>query len=495
MAKRMQEGKGEERIVARSKPTLNLASQAATSSSTVQSPYRVEKSEDTQGTLSTRWEEYRETCSERTQSRHSVEFSSVAKRCNGGREYEETLSGRAEPGTPEFPWKSEEYDETRRFRKLRHQQYWQNLATQPPNICCPLTASWDGFLECETKIWSQFGRQNGKSRCERGFMGNLYVRHSSSCSSSWKRLFREFTFRQENQSMRSLKTVVPSNWDTDHGSDRNYRYSCDRLAAATVAKDNLAYWQGSSFATANIYVFSDSVLCLGGVSPDLIRAWKDKINWFMDSRSIQRIGSNRRWAGGVRVEKFPWISATSGIFAEIQKDDDWNKNVNLSTTKEGSSSCQCFTTLNEENWETERVALRNLSLRSMFEKIAPGHRSCLGPGSESRWYGTLRFPTQWRMGRSCWDHDDQCQWKWTSRFSRIQCFWERGDLKSKGKGWSTVHFNGSDETIEVILRAVIPSISSASTEQWTSVETQLGRYPETRRVRWNLERLSSWKLL
>ena len=38
MAKRMQEEKGEERIVAKSKQTLNLVSHAATSSSTVQSP-------------------------------------------------------------------------------------------------------------------------------------------------------------------------------------------------------------------------------------------------------------------------------------------------------------------------------------------------------------------------------------------------------------------------------------------------------------------------
>ena len=37
MAKRMQEEKGEERVVSKSKPTLNLVSHVATSSSTVQS--------------------------------------------------------------------------------------------------------------------------------------------------------------------------------------------------------------------------------------------------------------------------------------------------------------------------------------------------------------------------------------------------------------------------------------------------------------------------
>ena len=32
---------------------------------------------------------------------------------------------------------------------------------------------------------------------------------------------------------------------------------------------------------------------------------------------------------------------------------------------------------------------------------------------------------------------------------------EREELKSKGEGRSTIHFNGSDETIEVILRTGI----------------------------------------
>ena len=35
------------------------------------------------------------------------------------------------------------------------------------------------------------------------------------------------------------------------------------------------------------------------------------------------------------------------------------------------------------------------------------------------------------------------------------CAFERGDLKSKGKGNLSIHFNASDETVEVILRTVI----------------------------------------
>ena len=37
--------------------------------------------------------------------------------------------------------------------------------------------------------------------------------------------------------------------------------------------------------------------------------------------------------------------------------------------------------------------------------------------------------------RSCrWRHDDHLQWKWTSHIPWIQCFFERGSLRSKGEG-------------------------------------------------------------
>ena len=38
---------------------------------------------------------------------------------------------------------------------------------------------------------------------------------------------------------------------------------------------------------------------------------------------------------------------------------------------------------------------------------------------------------------------------------------ERGELQSKGNGKSTTHFNGSDETVEVVLRTII-SVSQLS---------------------------------
>ena len=41
------------------------------------------------------------------------------------------------------------------------------------------------------------------------------------------------------------------------------------------------------FATAKTYVFSDSVLCMVGICSNQVKAWKQKIDWFMNSRQYR----------------------------------------------------------------------------------------------------------------------------------------------------------------------------------------------------------------
>ena len=101
MAKRMQEEKGEERIVAVSKPTLNLVTHAAT----VQSPIASKSPGIFKAPCHRDWKSTGRPVARETQSRRNVEFSSVAKRCNVGREYEETRSGKEEPRTSEMSTK------------------------------------------------------------------------------------------------------------------------------------------------------------------------------------------------------------------------------------------------------------------------------------------------------------------------------------------------------------------------------------------------------
>ena len=42
---------------------------------------------------------------------------------------------------------------------------------------------------------------------------------------------------------------------------------------------------------------------------------------------------------------------------------------------------------------------------------------------------------------------------------------ERGELRSKAGDKKTIHFNGSEQNVELILRTIFLQISSVSTEQ------------------------------
>ena len=90
--------------------------------------------------------------------------------------------------------------------------------------------------------------------------------------------------------------------------------------------------------------------------------------------------------------------------------------------------------------------------------MAQGHWSFLGPGSEKKWYGTHV-------------HKPDGEWDEVAEIMMIN-FSER-----KAKGRSTIHFNCSVGTIEVILRTDISvnqlSIYGAVADVNTSRDSQI----------------------
>ena len=87
-------------------------------------------------------------------------------------------------------------------------------------------------------------------------------------------------------------------------------------------------------------------------------------------------------------------------------------------------------------------------------RFTQGHRSFLRAGFEMKWYGTH-------------PHKPDGEWDKTAEgvmrnftesghpVFHASSALERGELKSKGKGVKSIHCNGSDDTIELILRTVI----------------------------------------
>ena len=162
--------------------------------------------------------------------------------------------------------------------------------------------------------------------------------------------------------------------------------------------------------------------------------------------------------------KFPRIDYIADPRRD-SKDDDWmNQCVIQCNSKEGLSSCQCTMTLIGQNEEIKKFLFGMLSkLLSMLEDSREdiGRFQGLDPrknGTELLYANPTGNGTKLlRIWWSTLPKADILVFRATDAL-------ERGELKSKGKGKKSIHSNGSDETIELILRTVISVNQLMSTE-------------------------------
>ena len=71
------------------------------------------------------------------------------------------------------------------------------------------------------------------------------------------------------------------------------------------------------FATAKTFVFSESVLCMGGISSNPVKVWKEKIVWFVNSRQYKELDRIDGEPMEFGWEYFPGFT-TLQILVEIQ---------------------------------------------------------------------------------------------------------------------------------------------------------------------------------
>ena len=170
-------------------------------------------------------------------------------------------------------------------------------------------------------------------------------------------------------------------------------------------------------------------------------------------QSLQQTVSHLRHADGVRVENVPRIHDVghprrdSEIYGRCSV---WTWAVQRKT----SSSCQCATTLNGEQKETQKdVNTIHRQLRIMLADSL----AVIGLywGLDQKKSGTELTLTDLT------DHGINLQriWWQISQDPVIQYFVPpvhlRGELRSKEESKKSMHFNGSDENIELLLRTVI----------------------------------------
>ena len=207
--------------------------------------------------------------------------------------------------------------------------------------------------------------------------------------------------------------------------------------------------------SAKVYVFSDSVLCLGRVHqhPKSNEAWKDRIGWITTDQSY-------RDCDGISGEptEFEW-----NIFPGFTTLQLYGKVTDLlsrlgetpETFTRRILFLSMFNDISCDKKDNEEECLANAKVVSIFaKKFCIGHWSFIGPGSEKKWYSMEENSPQ-----GIWDHIAE---KMLLEFAESGCTifrattpLSRCKLKGKGHGKLSIHFAADQKTIETIFRIIV----------------------------------------
>ena len=196
---------------------------------------------------------------------------------------------------------------------------------------------------------------------------------------------------------------------------------------------------------ANVYVFSDSVLCLGRVHqhPESNEAWKKRV-------------------AGIRSEKGEPTEFEWNIFPGFTTLQLCGKVTDLLSrlgeTPETFTGRILFMSMFNDIFcdkkDNEEECVANAKVVSILaKKFGIGQWSFIGPGSEKKWYSAENGP------QGSWDHvADEMLLEFAESgcpIFRATTPLSRDKLKSKGHGKLSIHFAADHQTIEAVFRIIV----------------------------------------
>ena len=97
-----------------------------------------------------------------------------------------------------------------------------------------------------------------------------------------------------------------------------------------------------SLSHAKVYVFSDSVLCLGKMSENPLSntVWEEQLSWFKDSPQYRALDTIDGEPMEFEWNMFPGFT-TMQLCNKVQ---EFLSKMNQKISQDGSSSCRCSTT-------------------------------------------------------------------------------------------------------------------------------------------------------
>ena len=301
MSNRMQEDAGEEGITAKSKPMMNLVARciertpAVLSSTASESPGKIrhesrtplspQPARRTDRSISGKIDA-RNSIHDAASSSQGWQKDALLDGCSGKlvateehqehRHHPEEFVGTGKLVVPGYQGYPGTPGDSRRLGSRRH---WQRLAAPFPYFAKIMCIPWKRSSR-STAVWGIFMSVTLQAAVHPGID---YTENLRSTKNQLKKPLRQLF--QVAQRLFTDQTKI-TDWPRLTGKqtlERETTLLTDRAVQLTTAKT---------------YVFSDSVLCLGGISTEPVKAWESKIKWFFGNTSSQRFGSDRRSSSG-----------------------------------------------------------------------------------------------------------------------------------------------------------------------------------------------------
>ena len=259
----------------------------------------------------------------------------------------------------------------------------------------------------------------------------------------------------QNEENLTLKQMFDVTAQTIHNEDEIYCldkvvYQKNSWTQLSLINDPVII----SLQSTKVYVFSDSVLCLGKVlqHPECNEAWKNRVAGVRAERNYRDFEDVK----GESTE-FEW-----NIFPGFTSLQLCDKIINLLSSLGQSPETftgrilfmSMFNDISCDRKDNKDECLKNAEFVKTFAKrFGIGQWSFIGPGSEKKWYPSENSP------QGAWDHvAEDMLLKFAESghpIFRATTPLSRGQLKSKGKGKVSIHFSADQDTVDTIYRIIL----------------------------------------
>ena len=206
--------------------------------------------------------------------------------------------------------------------------------------------------------------------------------------------------------------------------------------------------------STKVYVFSDSVLCLGKVlqHPESNEAWKNRVAGARAERSYRDYDAINGESTEFEWNIFPGFTTLqlcdkiSDLLSSMGQTPETFTGRILFMSMFNDISC-------DKNGNKDEC-LRNANFVKTFAgRFGIGQWSFIGPGSEKKWYPSENSP------QGAWDHiAEELLLVFAESGHPIFCATtplSMGQLKSKGRGKLSIHFAADQDTVDTIYRIIL----------------------------------------